>query len=347
MFYTSKLGSRRLTKTALPTIFSHGGTRHLDHQALGKLQLEHNYFKVTQETPVVLEEDVGNENQEEMDVTEPVLGNLHQPTSVSDNGETLEMCDLDVAINEDVETSCFGCMLKCKTILHLEAIISKLRHQLTVQKRERSKEKRRHCQINAGASFFNQDQLTFLTKKSLRGSSWSTATIRDALKIRFSAGTAGYECLRGLGYPLPAIRTLQRRTESIAFNPGLLHEVFDLLALKSRQMSRRELLCSLVLDEMTITPGFQWDCKSDSLIGGVTLGSCSPDSKASKCLVYMLAGVGVRWKQIVAYDFTAPTLRGQDMAPRMVLIMEEAFKIGIKVISVTTDMAGSNQSMWS
>ena len=347
MFYSCKPGSRRLIKTALPTIFSHGGTRHLAHQTLGKLQLEHNYFKVTQDTPVVQTDDISNKNQEDMDVAEPDLGNLHQSSSLPQCGEALEMCDLDVAINQDVETSCFGCMVKNKNIQHLETIISKLKHQLTVQKRERSKEKKKTIEINAGASFFNQDQLKFLTKKSLRGNTWSTATVRDALKIRFAAGTSGYECLLGLGYPLPAIRTLQRRTESILFNPGLLPEVFDLLALKARQMSRRELLCSLVLDEMSITPDFQWDCKSDSLIGGVTLGNCNPDTKASKCLVYMLAGIGIRWKQIVAYDFTAPTLRGQDIAPRMVTIMEKAFEIGIKVISVTTDMGGSNQSMWS
>ena len=69
-------------------------------------------------------------------------------------------------------------------------------------------------------------------------------------------------------------------------------------------MSGSESLCSLVLDEMSITPGRQWDVKSDSFIGSITIGDDSGGNKATKCLAIMLAGIVVRWKQVVYYHFT-------------------------------------------
>ena len=71
-------------------------------------------------------------------------------------------------------------------------------------------------------------------------------------------------------------------------------------------MRPAETLCSLVLDEMSITPGCQWDVKSDSFIGAITLGSqeAARGTKATKCLVFLLAGLSVRWKQVVYYHFT-------------------------------------------
>ena len=72
-------------------------------------------------------------------------------------------------------------------------------------------------------------------------------------------------------------------------------------------MSSTESLCSLVLDEMSITPSRQWDVKSDSFIGSVTLGNVTSPAKATKCLAIMLAGLSVRWKQVVCYHFTGKT----------------------------------------
>ena len=350
-FYVVKPGMTRLTKTALPTIFPHGASRSLNHGSMPQIQREHSYVKVRNDAPTI-HQDVPMEGSEEVleefgdelvDDPEIIQVNMEKPTVLP---------ELDVAINEYVETSCYCCTVKAKIIRHLKSQICKLKHKLCVEKRERSKEKKELLVRREEGSFFGMDQLMFLKKKTMKGHSWTTATIRDALKIRFSGGSSGYECLRGLGYPLPAIRTLQHRTESILFNPGILHEVFDLLELKTKQMSHRELLCSLVLDEMTITPGMQWDCKSDSFIGGVSLGpevdkSSGSSIKGSKCLVFMLAGLGIRWKQIVAYDFTPPSLSGSHLVPRMKEVMSKAYQIGIKVISVTTDMAGSNQSMWA
>ena len=136
------------------------------------------------------------------------------------------------------------------------------------------------------------------------------------------AGGSGYKCLLDLGFPLPAIRTLQQRTEEIKFEPGVVTEVFDLLKLKACQMSSTEVLCSLVMDEMSITPGSQWDVKSDSFIGSVTLGDVASGTKATKCLAFLLAGIAVRWKQVVYYHFTGKIIFSRNLICIWSLITE-------------------------
>lgn len=50
--------------------------------------------------------------------------------------------------------------------------------------------------------------------------------------VRFSCGTTGYSTLLEQSYPLPSIRTLQRRMSKISFKPGVLNHVFDFMKLK-------------------------------------------------------------------------------------------------------------------
>ncbi|XP_077522637.1 uncharacterized protein LOC144133421 [Amblyomma americanum] len=84
--------------------------------------------------------------------------------------------------------------------------------------------------------FLKHDQRRALTVKTTKGLKWSEKTIREALQIKRACGTAGYELLRSLSYPLPCNRTLIRRLQNIKFLPGVLHEVFNVLKSKVATM---------------------------------------------------------------------------------------------------------------
>ena len=99
----------------------------------------------------------------------------------------------------------------------------------------------------------------------MRGHVWSDTTIQRALQLRFACSTRGYESLLSQGYPLPAMRTLSRRTEHIKFESGILFEVFQMLRLKVESMSSHDRFCCLTIDEMSITPGEKYDQRSDSI----------------------------------------------------------------------------------
>lgn len=197
-------------------------------------------------------------------------------------------------------------------------------------------------------SLFSPDQVRFLKlneggKKS--GFAWSNQTIKKALQIRFACGSAGYECLlQVLQFPLPSIRTLQHRTEHLQFNSGILPEVFELLKIKASTMPEKERLCSLSMDEFSVKSSVEYDQKSDKFIGEVDLPD--HDGIATKCLVFQLAGITVRFKQICGYFFTGNSVNGKVIGPIINEIIEEASKAGLLVKNVTSDMGASNQACW-
>eukprot|EP00095_Tigriopus_kingsejongensis_P000834 maker-scaffold63_size435493-snap-gene-3.28 protein:Tk00834 transcript:maker-scaffold63_size435493-snap-gene-3.28-mRNA-1 annotation:"thap domain-containing protein 4" len=77
-------------------------------------------------------------------------------------------------------------------------------------KREKDKSQKVQNKMGTVMGFFNEDQVLFLTRGSISGFSWTAATIKKALQLRFSCGIAGYEGLLHQGFPLPSVRTLQR-----------------------------------------------------------------------------------------------------------------------------------------
>lgn len=148
---------------------------------------------------------------------------------------------------------------------------------------------------------FNADQI-YALDHNVKYKKWSNETVKKALTLKFSCGNNGYQQLLKEKIPLPSLRTLSRRLESLKFSPGILDEVFEFLALKVSGMSSHEKNCAITLDEMAITSSNIFDPSSKQYIGDVTL----PQHKgiAKNALVVMLGGITSRWKQTIAYHFT-------------------------------------------
>jgi hypothetical protein len=87
---------------------------------------------------------------------------------------------------------------------------------------------------------FNEDQIDFLKRGTMIGRQWKTDTIKKSLKLYLSCGTTGYEELRKQNYPLPCIRTLQKRIEMFQFRPRILHDLFPFLKAKVECMKSQE-----------------------------------------------------------------------------------------------------------
>ncbi len=196
-------------------------------------------------------------------------------------------------------------------------------------------------------SFLSEDQRLFLKLGNghFRGRKWSDETLQNALKLRFSCGATGYDDLLKAGFPLPAISTLQQRTEHIKFESGILTEVFEMMAQKVKTMDEREVWCALTMDEMSLKESVDYDLKSDSFIGDVTLPHHS--GRATKAFCFQLGGLTVRWKQVVGYFFTGNSVRGEVVGPINTEIIEKAHGIGLKVASLTNDFGSSNLACWN
>ncbi|TRY76302.1 hypothetical protein TCAL_15949, partial [Tigriopus californicus] len=119
---------------------------------------------------------------------------------------------------------------------------------------------------NALSLVFNEDQIKAMSRKSGRVREWSNGTMKKALQLYFSCGTTGYETLRDQGQPLPSLTTLKEKTSLLNFEPGLLDDVFHLMATKGEKMTAPERECVLMLDEMAIKPKIKFDPAQQSFI---------------------------------------------------------------------------------
>lgn len=77
-------------------------------------------------------------------------------------------------------------------------------------------------------------------------------------------------------------------------------------------MRPEEKHCALLLDEMQLTAGLDFDPTVKKPIGLATAPLANPDpdkefTYATHGLVVMLTGLSSRWKQVVAYHFTGMT----------------------------------------
>ncbi|XP_048515815.1 uncharacterized protein LOC125502128 [Athalia rosae] len=143
-------------------------------------------------------------------------------------------------------------------------------------------------------SFLNADQQRMIEQKYRKCTKWSTSTIKNALKIKFSCGNNGYKEILKQKFPLPSLRTLSRRMQHISFSSGIQSDIFDLLKTKFEHVEHEhERQYVIVFDEMSIQPAKVHDVSTNQFIRNVTLPGHKPDI-ATHALVFMLAGVTVR-----------------------------------------------------
>lgn len=120
-----------------------------------------------------------------------------------------------------------------KRIAQLERQLEQKQRQLVKARKEKYSALQEMENLKSGLkSHLNPDQFRYLERKTMRGSSWSQETLIKALKIRLSSGSRGYDLVREVGQPLPGERTLQRHLEGYKFQPGMLVDVMDSLAVK-------------------------------------------------------------------------------------------------------------------
>jgi hypothetical protein len=70
------------------------------------------------------------------------------------------------------------------------------------------------------------------------------------------------------------------------------------------------------------------------------------DELATHALVFMLAGVTTRWKQVIGYQFTANSYSSQDANSLISLIIQKCHAVQINVCAVISDMGPQNQAVW-
>ena len=232
--------------------------------------------------------------------------------------------------------------VKMKKVEELQLLLKKQYYENSKLRKEVTFGKKRFERFSR---LFAPDQIESLGRKNMRGKKWSSETISKSLKILFKCKNSGYKYLRKIQkWPLPSRRTLNRRLQNMQFNAGVLKDVFEMLPKKIEFMSDYDKYCMLVMDEMSVKPGYDYDKSTQENIGDITLPN--ENGVATHGLVLMLAGLATRWKQIVGYHFTGDSYQGVNLKSTIDEILLKASEISLKVIVVTSDMGTNNQSVY-
>lgn len=90
---------------------------------------------------------------------------------------------------------------------------------------------------------------------------------------------------------------------------GILEELLPALKSKLEMMRPEERHCALLVDEMQLTPGLDFDPTVKKPIGMVTAPLANDRSQsdityANHGLAVLLTGLASRWKQVVAYHLS-------------------------------------------
>ena len=192
--------------------------------------------------------------------------------------------------------------------------------------------------------YFEDDQLKSLQNKSLSVKKWTNSTIKKAIMILSLGSSRALNYCRKFIAPLPCDRTVRRHLESFVIQPGILDIVIDVVRLKVENFTPTQLRMGLVIDEKAIVPGESLERKSKEYIGKATLPP--GNLYADNVLVFLLVGIEIRVKEIVAYHLT--TKKGDAEAQTKFLL--ELIKYienntDIKIDFITYDLGPANTSM--
>lgn len=104
-------------------------------------------------------------------------------------------------------------------------------NHIDLESKRIKKEHEQMTKINADSLLtksFNSDQIRKLNNSTKgQGWRWNNESIEKAIRTRLACGFSGYNYLiRELQYPLPSIRTINRRLENLKLKPGKFFNIF-------------------------------------------------------------------------------------------------------------------------
>ncbi|XP_064460409.1 uncharacterized protein LOC135370557 [Ornithodoros turicata] len=115
-------------------------------------------------------------------------------------------------------------------------------------------------------------------------------------------------------------------------------------------MRPEERHCAILVDEMQLTPGLDFDPTEKAIIGQATAPLSRHTAKdpclASHGLVVMLAGLSSRWKQVMAYHFSGDSVDGSFLKDFIFEVIKKCEAVGAQVDAVISDMGPSNKALW-
>ena len=170
-----------------------------------------------------------------------------------------------------------------------------------------------------------------------------------AMILKFYSAKA-YKYVRksfDLGLPHPSV--VSSWYNVMDAEPGFTKEALTALQAKVLAGKRegQEVVCALMLDEMSIRKHVQWDGKAGKYRGFVDCGTKVDDDslpEATDALVFVAVSVNSNWKVPCGY-FLVNGLTGEEKANLTKDCLTKLHEVGVKVVSFTCDGPTTHQAM--
>lgn len=174
---------------------------------------------------------------------------------------------------------------------------------------------------------------------------------RFALTLHFNSPRA-YSYLREkFDDHLPHTGTIRQwyANSSVSGEAGLCRQSFEILSEKAAELKAKgkELMCTLILDEMSIRKHLQWSGSHTTFLGQINYGfrpECMEVPLANNALVFMVNGHNLDLNVAVAYYFVN-SLTAEEKAALLREIISKVRECGVRVLSITFDGLSSNFTM--
>ena len=185
------------------------------------------------------------------------------------------------------------------------------------------------------------------SKKSGKGRVYTPELKSFALTLQFYSSKAYSFLRKTFNLALPSQSQIRRWYSKIPADPGFTEPAFNALKLKAEEAKEngKEVLCSLMLDEMSIKKHVSWD--GHKYQGYVDLGNGADDDSlplANDALVFMVVSLNSSWKVPCGYFFI-DGLSGKERANLVKVCIQLLYDIGVSVTSLTCDGPSCHISM--
>ena len=168
-----------------------------------------------------------------------------------------------------------------------------------------------------------------------------------AMTLKFYSAKAYNYVRKSFDLGLPCASVIRSWYSSMNGEPGFTKDAMSALKAKVLAAKRdgQEVVCGLMLDEMSIRKHVEWDGKR--FRGYVDLGTGIDDDslpEATDALVFMAVSVNSSWKVPCGY-FLVNGLTGEEKANLTKECITKLHDVGVKVVSFTCDGPTSHHSM--
>lgn len=155
----------------------------------------------------------------------------------------------------------------------------------------------------------------------------------------FKQSPKAYKLMQRL-FALPSIRTVQKILNSVTIKPGINEFVMQHLKKAVEKLPEEKKICTLIFDEVALTPGLYYHKTWDMIIGFEDCEQHKTNKIADHALVFMVKSLKGKYKQPVSFTFCQGTTKTLKNLLKEVLKAVES--TGLKVIATVCDQATTN-----